>query len=388
MSRLFKMNLGGCNRKLLAVRLADFADDEGRGIYPGVSRLAAETELSERTIQRILAEFVQEGILIIVREATGRPGIANAYDFDLTRLFSYKPEKTGDSVSPVADGRGVTNEQARGDSGDGDGCHGDTRTVIEPPLEPSTEREGARAGSEESDTAIAEDRRRVEKEFKLWYRNWPTSLSDSEPAARRAWEALTGDERCACIARTPAFINAVKAIKGKFTFSSVYLSSKAWEKLSDPKSEVALPAVHNPFSRAWMAGMLHELLKPPSQNMPVPTSFQQQQLREGGEAAEAVRRDRLRKYGWPRVGTMFSQAYDRKGVTVRPDLASLSESFEKVHRDSSLFGLWKVEFERRGWPWLPSTGHEWFFFPIGNPDGAIERFSDMIAKERGDDDAA
>lgn len=31
MSRLFRMNLGGCNRKLLAVRLADFADDDGRG---------------------------------------------------------------------------------------------------------------------------------------------------------------------------------------------------------------------------------------------------------------------------------------------------------------------------------------------------------------------
>lgn len=90
MSRLFKMNLGGCNRKLLAVRLADFADDEGRGIYPGVSRLSCETELSERTVQRILADFVREGILVVVREATGRPGIANAYDFDLDRLFGYR----------------------------------------------------------------------------------------------------------------------------------------------------------------------------------------------------------------------------------------------------------------------------------------------------------
>ncbi len=100
MSRLFKMNLGGCNRKLLAVCLADFGDDDGRGIYPGVARLAAETELSERTIQRILADFVKEGILVVVKEATGRPGIANSYDFDLARLFSYR--QLANAASPRA----------------------------------------------------------------------------------------------------------------------------------------------------------------------------------------------------------------------------------------------------------------------------------------------
>ncbi|KWV42116.1 hypothetical protein AS026_21135 [Rhizobium altiplani] len=386
MSRLFKMNLGGCNRKLLAVRLADFADDEGRGIYPGIKRLSDETELSERTIQRLLAEFVQEGILVVVREATGRPGVTTAYDFDLAKLFTYKAGSTGDGVSPVTDDRGVTNEQETGDTGDVDGCQGVTRTVIEPPLEPSSEREGARAGSGEGQSAVIEDRRKVDRDFKLWYRHWPTSLSDSEPAARKAWDALSADERASCIQRTPAFINAVKAIKGKFTFSSVYLSSKAWEKLDDPKSEVALPAVHNPFSRAWMAGLLAELLKAPSQNMPVPTTFQQQQLRAGGDAAEAVRRDRLQKYGWPRVNTMFTQAYDRKGVTVRPDLAALSEAFGRV--DTALLQRWQAAFERRGWPWLPNTGHEWFFFPAGEPEQAITDFNDAIARERGNDDAA
>ncbi|WP_141652290.1 helix-turn-helix domain-containing protein [Rhizobium grahamii] len=378
------MNLGGCNRKLLAVRLADFADDEGRGIYPGVKRLAAETELSERTIQRILADFVQDGILVVVKEASGRPGQATRYDFDLAALFGYTPKETGDMVSPVEQAGRVTNEQETGDTDDRDGCHGVTRTVIEPPLEPSSEREGARAGSEESDTALVEDRRKVEKEFKLWYRNWPTSLSDSEPAARRAWDALTVDERAVCLQRTPAFINAVKAIKGKFTFSSVYLSSRAWEKLDDPKSDVALPSVHNPFSRAWMAGLLAELMKAPNQNMPVPTAFQNQQLKAGGEAAEAVRRDRLRKYGWPRVNTMFSQAYDRKGVTVRPDLAALSEVFQRV--DANTLERWKCAFESRGWPWLPNTGHEWFFFPAGEPEEALSDFSNAITRERGDDD--
>ncbi|WQP08750.1 helix-turn-helix domain-containing protein [Sinorhizobium meliloti] len=61
MSQLFRAHLGSTNRKMLAVRLADFADDDGKGIWPTVGRLAQETELSQRSVQRILAEFVEEG---------------------------------------------------------------------------------------------------------------------------------------------------------------------------------------------------------------------------------------------------------------------------------------------------------------------------------------
>ncbi|WP_404943423.1 helix-turn-helix domain-containing protein [Rhizobium ruizarguesonis] len=251
------------------------------------------------------------------------------------------------------------------------------------------EREGARAGSEESDTSVVEDRKRIERDFKAWYRTWPTSLNDSEQAARDAWAALTPEERAACIERTPTFISAVKAIKGKFTFSSVYLKGKAWEKLDDPKSEVALPTVHNPFSRAWMAGMLAILLRPPlTANMPAPTKFQLGQIAQGGDEADAVRIDRLQKYGWPRVNTMHQRAFDRQGVTVPPPLVAISEGFEQVHRDADLAKRWKRAFERRGWPWLPNTGHEWFFFPAGEPDEALAKFSEATARERGDDDAA
>jgi hypothetical protein len=225
MSRLFKMNLGGCNRKLLAVRLADFADDEGRGIYPSVARMAAETELSERTVQRILSEFVQEGILVIVRGATGRPGIANAYDFDMDRLFSYKADKTGDTVSPVENAETGDNPAETGVTGDRDGCHSDTRTVIEPPLEPSSEREGASANSDD-------DRKKIEKAFLKWHPTWPAYPNGSEDAARKCWFDLTPEQRASCIERTPAFVTAVKASKGgKFTYAAVYLKERAWERL-------------------------------------------------------------------------------------------------------------------------------------------------------------
>ena len=196
MSRLFRMNLGGCNRKLLAVRLADFADDDGRGIYPGVKRLANETELSERTIQRILADFVQEGILVVIKEASGRPGQTTRYDFDLARLFAYAPPKTGDTVSPVDETETGDNSAERGDTGDRDGCHGVTRTVIEPPIEPLKERESASAGSENSE----DDPHKLTKRVKALEigsnRNpWPGAAGSSTQWAATQFKTLSPEDR-------------------------------------------------------------------------------------------------------------------------------------------------------------------------------------------------
>ena len=52
MTRLFKAKLGSASRKMLAIRLGDFADDEGRGIWPSVARLATETGYTSITFYR------------------------------------------------------------------------------------------------------------------------------------------------------------------------------------------------------------------------------------------------------------------------------------------------------------------------------------------------
>ena len=378
MSRLFKMNLGGCNRKLLAVRLADFADDDGRGIYPGVARLAAETELSERTIQRILADFVREGILVVVRGATGRPGIANAYDFDLARLFTYKPETTGDSVSPVETTETGDNPAERGDTGDRDGCHGVTRTVIEPPLEPSSEREGASASSDE-------DPKKIERAFLKWHPTWPSYPGGSHDAARKCWFDLTPEQRAACIEKTPAFVAAVKAAKGgKFTFPAVYLKERAWERLEDPKDEIGPPTSHAPFSQPWMATLLADVLKPMSTAWPVMTQFQRRQAESGTDGARAVEMERRTKYGWPKASRMIAEP---KPISVPALLVGLSEGFVGIDPRSELATRWQAMFERNGWPW-PTSGYNRLQLPAGEPEQAMADLRGKIARERGNDDAA
>ncbi|QRM36963.1 helix-turn-helix domain-containing protein [Rhizobium rhizogenes] len=248
--------------------------------------------------------------------------------------------------------------------------------------DPSNDRERGRDAGDE-------DSKKIIRDFKRWYPTWPTYIGDSEDAAQRAFFALSAEERATCLDRTPDFIKAVKAIKGgKFTYASVYLKGKAWEKLGDPKSELATPVVHNPYSRAWMALRLAELLKPMATAMPVLTAFQRAQVASGGDAARQVERERREKYGWPKVNTMHEFSERAQGSTVPAPLVVISEGFEKVHRDSDLAAAWRDLHARKGWPWLPiPSGVNWLFFPAGEPAEAMAEFERAISEGRSNDDA-
>lgn len=427
MSRLFRMNLGGCNRKLLAVRLADFADDEGRGIYPGVKRLASETELSERTIQRILSDFVSEGILVVVKEATGRPGQTTRYDFDLARLFAYAPGKTGDTVSPVGEAATGDNRAERGDTDDGEGCHGDTRTVIEPPIEPSSERECASAGSDGSE----DEKRSAARAFKRWYPTWPTYVDDSEPKAFKAWMELSAEERAEAADRTEAYIAAVKAAGRKYVCSSqVYLTEKRWLKLDTieaAKAPGAAPVARDGkivvpvFGPVWAAARMLPLLEGPvSIDLPDdPRQLVRQtydalaRTRPSRAAAfvqrigiavgddgelffpddfeEADRRRRILADGYPEAKRLNDAARERSNVSVPALMDRLKELCEPVPLGSPTWDAWREHHERMGWPFVPApAAMKVVWFPKGGPEGLeeFERAARSLLAARDHDDAA
>jgi hypothetical protein len=393
MSRLFKMNLGGCNRKLLAVRLADFADDEGRGIFPSVKRMASETELSERTVQRILADFVQEGILVVVRGATGRPGVANAYDFDLERLFSYNPPMTGDTVSPVEEAETGDNLAETGDTSDVDGCQGDTRTVIEPPIEPSSLSASAPARisvrEERGKNSDTEDRKHIEAAFWGLVKDWPNFADADKKGPLKQWFGLSEDDRRDAVVRFPAW-RATFGNRKHIPMPSTYFRERFWTNFPDPKPEAERIVVHNTFSRAWSARRFSWLIADPASPSSAPTAYQQQILKKGGPEAEAILRSRRLNHGWPRVVTMHERATSAGGVTVPPWLVRVSETFVGYHKDSAEVARWRAYHEDNDWPWLPIpvSGVDWLFFPPGQPDEAIADFRDAVARERGNDDAA
>lgn len=388
MSRLFRMNLGGCNRKLLAVRLADFADDEGRGIYPGIKRLSSETELSERTVQRIIADFVQEGILIEVKKATGRPGLANSYDFDLARLFSYKPPTRGDTVSPVQVAERGDNPAETGDTDDVDGCHGDTRTVIEPPIEPPLPA-GARGRDPEEGGLRKIDRKKIEKEFTLWFASWKKGDVDF---ARNAWFALSDEERAECVERTPAYLRWAKP--SDLMAAAVYLKNRHWRDV--PEEVVNAPArgIAKVCGKLWMGTRLHALSREPTGRI-VLTTFDEERIRDGKITREALLHQKRMEHGWPLVSTMRDMARRKEPFVTSLALLPYVADFRQVHRDSELFAAWADLHERRGWPfiehppeyvWLPEAPDE-----ADSPGEAVEeallKFLSTIS-EADNDDAA
>nr|WP_153428676.1 helix-turn-helix domain-containing protein [Sinorhizobium meliloti] len=404
MSQLFKAHLGSTNRKMLAVRLADFADDDGKGIWPTVGRLARETELSERTVQRILSEFVDEGLLIVRKKGGWKPGEGTRYDFNMSALGRLQAAKmavegchgvTRDTVTPVTAATGT------GDTDDAEGCHGDTQTVIEPPIEPSDLREGAReAEGQESQT---ETEQSIEKGFWALVKDWPGFAGMPKEPAKRAWFALTADERREAAERFPRWLQLLKAQKKSHTPApSTYFGEKLWMDVP-AQDEAAKPvnAMAAPFGKLWSAARISELLMAPTGIIAPPTQFQLSLIKQGKTTLDEVRAEQRMRCGWPSVNTMHERARERQGWLCPLALEEAAQGFQQVHRDSEQLAVWRREHQRRGWPFPEGRLPDWVYFPPieggGDPDllvaEAVERFRDQISdylanRSKGDDHAA
>ncbi|WP_244441412.1 MULTISPECIES: helix-turn-helix domain-containing protein [Rhizobium] len=219
------------------------------------------------------------------------------------------------------------------------------------------ERDARDEGSEDKPEA-------VERAFRRWYAKWPTRDKDSEYAARKAWQKLSPEQRAECIAKSPTYIERAEKAKISVPWAGAFLTGRDWEKLEDPKSDVALPIVHGAYTRAWHAGRCAELLKPPPATMPALPPLLRALVAKGGEKAEAILRERRVKHGWPKVNTMDERAQDHKGMTVPPSIFRISEGFTSTRRNGELCAAWERYFARCGLPWVPApAGVEWFFFP-------------------------
>lgn len=352
------------------------------GCYPSQEYLAEACEIDERSVRRHLLALRAKGLVNWAEQREGKYRKNNRYSLAFESGFrapeTDEPDNLSGSNSEASTGQNAQFEPDKIDVLNRTLESG--KPVIEPVIEP--ERERASANS-------IEDRKKIEREFLRWHATWPAFPNGSEEAAKRRWFDLTPEQRASCIEKTPAFVAAVRARKGgNFTYASVYLKERAWERLEDPRSDVAPPTVHNPFSRPWMALRLAELLKPISTAWPALTAFQRMKAAENADSAKAIEMERRAKYGWPKVNALHELAAQAKGASVPAHLLGLADGFVKVHRDSDLARKWLALHERMGWPWLPMTGHEWFYFPPGEPGDAMADFEARLNEGRGYDDAA
>ncbi|KOF17873.1 hypothetical protein AC244_16030 [Ensifer adhaerens] len=427
MSQLFKAHLGSTGRKMLAVRLADFADDDGKGIWPTVGRLSRETELSERTVQRILGEFVTEGLLVVVKKGGSKPGEGTRYDFNMAALGRLPSSKvvadgchgvTHDTVSPV------TLTTATGDTDDADGCHGDTQTIIEPPIEPS-EREGAR----EADLKDGDDPSKFGKRVKALEMGtannpWPGAIASSTAWALQQFEKLTPEERRMAEERRDAYLAECRAQKVKNVALGVYLRDKKFIDVAMTAkahaSGAKIPVAA--FGPIWAGLRALALLNGP-EHVDVPLdvcdrirqTYETLQRGSGTRAAaylqgkgivlgsdgellfpegfeQEERRRRECESGYPAVTRLHQMAsrFERSAEDARYQV--FADLCEAVPVGCEMFERWRSYHAEANWPFVPDAGSmRVVYFPKGGPEGLCEfeaAARAAIALERSNDDAA
>lgn len=347
------------------------------GCFPSQDYLAEACEIDERSVRRNLLSLRAKGLVNWCEQRQGKYRKNNRYSLAFEAGFvAAAPQDEADNLSGSENGASTgQNEQFEPDISD---VLNRTPESAKPVIEPVTPnlKTGALARTPEEGGLKRVDRKRIEREFVLWFSSWKKGDVDY---ARNSWFALSDEERAECIAKTPAYLRWAKP--ADLMAGAVYLKNRHWRDVPDE----APPAVtFNPFSRAWMALRLSELSKPMATAFPVLTAFQRMEIAKGPEAAKAVEMERRAKYGWPKVNTL----HELKPVMVSPGLVGLSEGFAKVHCDTDLAARWKALHARHGWPWLPSTAHEWFYFPAGEPEEALAEFQKRLSEGKGDDDAA
>lgn len=251
------------------------------------------------------------------------------------------------------------------------------------------ERERAREDGEEEENPKA-----LERRFRKWWATWPSYATDTEMTTRRAWQALTPQQRRDCEDRTAAYLASTKAIGRSFTkAAATYLSERAWERIGAvPDASQQAPQVFKAFSRAWQALRIATLLGP-EQPLPRMTAYLEAVVKAGGEKGELERRQWRTRYAWPKVTEMHNGF---KPVQVPADLVAASDGFKpySLQRDAAIIAAWKRLHERMGWPWPEMGSAEWICFPVtaGDDDEAVltalETFRHAISKGQDDEHAA
>lgn len=169
---------------LVALALGDWADDEGKGIYPSLDRVAWKCGLSYRTIQRTVQLFLEIGVLRTVREPNGRrPGEYAMCVESLPEKAPYlRPDNVAGQGPAVEDDRTMATDRPDTVASD---------TSLDPSSDPSegpppSAPQGGQSDSLFPKASTTQDAlRKIDDDFEAWYKIYPRKKAPD--AARRAY---------------------------------------------------------------------------------------------------------------------------------------------------------------------------------------------------------
>ncbi len=121
-TEVWKLNIEKISKYVL-LKISDNANEVTNIAFPSVAYLAAFCGMSERTVQRVLSDFVKSGVLVVIgHEKGGRRPREYMLDLEKAReihgVIDWKKRSRGDSVSPLKS----DDERSRGDSVSPQGC--------------------------------------------------------------------------------------------------------------------------------------------------------------------------------------------------------------------------------------------------------------------------
>lgn len=209
MSLVWEITWPTQSQLLVALKLADYANDDGSSIYPARASVARQAQCSESTVKNTLRAFRDAGLLIVVQEGGSGPKSPTVYAFNIDMLRALADAKatiTGgadrleipDQVYPQAlDNKGSTVDplvSTRGQSGPAKGSteaakgskaltptHQYKTTNIDSPR--AKAREGSNLNLEGKVERANAPRFQIKRGDASW-RNWVESLS--QPDAEKA----------------------------------------------------------------------------------------------------------------------------------------------------------------------------------------------------------
>lgn len=207
MTAVFDRYPNGGGEMLLALSLADFADDDGSRVFPSIKQLAEKTRQSERTVQYQLRRMEDMGWLILINNGNGGR--------NQRREYVISPEWIkGADIAPIE--KGATDD-IKGASDDTKGCNPQQERVqpVAPAYnhhrtikEPSINHQRVNAS--------------VDEEFELAWSTYPKRAGgNSKVAARKAWQArlkagIDADDMVAGVQRYAAYCQATERTGTQF----------------------------------------------------------------------------------------------------------------------------------------------------------------------------
>ncbi len=231
-------------------------------------------------------------------------------------------------------------------------------TVFPSPVNPplvNTEGLAIPQDSIEKERGRDDERKTAERWLKDVHRHWPSYVSDSAPKALAAAMTLTAEQRDCAAARMGDYLASAR-VGGRTVICTfaVYLAEKRWEKLPPPAATQEPPTdFAPPFGPVWGAFVVGTLLT-------------------GGNGAAVEHLYRMASLG---KGWRFGERWQ----AMKPLMVAVPVA-------SPEFEAWRMEFERRGWPWLPDPGQQRVvYFPAGGPE-ALDAFENAIRGTGNDGD--